>query len=191
MSVSERNEGRTLTDIDVSSNRAARKYSRKQQVGRVLWALCRPLFCCSPRPLWGCRRLLLRLFGSKVGDQVHVYPSVRITMPWNVTLDDGCAIGANAQIYALGSIRIGARATVSQGAHLCAGTHDITRMDRPLSTPPIVIGPNCWIAADAFIGPGVSIGHGAVVGARAVVMKDVKAGDVVAGNPARTLRNLA
>lgn len=179
-----------MTEVDVSSNRAARKYTRKQQVGRVLWALCHPLFLCSPRPLWGWRRLLLRLFGTHVGDHVHVYPSVRITMPWNVTLADGCAIGAGAQIYALGSISIGARATVSQGAHLCAGSHDISRADRPLVTPPIVVGPNCWIAADAFVGPGVTIGEGAVVGARAVVMKSVKAGDLVAGNPARALRSL-
>ena len=108
-------------------------------------------------------------------------------MPWNLTLGTECAVGDRAILYALGRIEIGTRATISQGAHLCAGTHDHRRADRPLLTPPIHIGPDSWVAAEAFIGSGVTVGQGAIVGARAVVMKSVPGGRTVVGNPARAL----
>lgn len=177
-------------NVDVSANRRAHKWSRREQIGRVLWSLAWPLFRLSPRPMWGWRRSLLRLFGARVGRHVHVYPTVRITIPWNLALEDYCAVGDRAILYALGPIRIGARATVSQGAHLCAGTHDITDPARRLLKPPIIIGDDAWICAEAFIGPGVTVGDRAIVGARAVAMKDVPVGVIVVGNPARELRNV-
>jgi putative colanic acid biosynthesis acetyltransferase WcaF len=130
---------------------------------------------------------MLRCFGAHVEGDVHIHPSVRIAMPWNLTLRSQCAVGDRAILYALGCIEVGARATVSQGAHLCAGTHDHRRADRPLLTPPIQVGADSWIAADAFIGPGVCVGQRCIVGARAVVMKSVCDGQMVAGNPARVL----
>lgn len=181
----------TAPRIDVIANRAARKWSRREQAGRVLWALAMPLFRLSPRTFWGWRRVLLRAFGAGVGQGVHVYPTTRITIPWNLVLGDGCAVGDHAILYALGHITLGPRATVSQHAHLCAGSHDLTHPARPLIKPPIVIGADAWIAADAFVGPGVTVGDGAIVGARAVVVKNVNSGHVVAGNPARILRKLS
>lgn len=178
----------TDSQLDVGRNRADRKWSRREQLGRIGWALTQPLFRFSPRPLWGWRRWLLRLFRAKIGPQVHIYPSVRITIPWNLALGRQCAVGDRVILYALGPITIGPRATVSQGVHLCAGTHDLSQPHRPLVKPPIDIGADCWIAADAFIGPGVTVGAGAIVGARAVVVKDVAPGLVVAGNPARPLQ---
>lgn len=175
------------TRIDVTSNRRARKWTRREHTGRVLWDLAAPLFRLSPRPLWGWRRAILRAFGAQVGQGVHIYPTARITIPWNLTLGDGCAVGDHAILYALGRITLGPRATVSQYAHLCAGSHDLTHAARPLTKPPIVIGADAWIAADAFVGPGVTVGDGAVVGARAVVVKDVDAHVIVAGNPARQI----
>jgi putative colanic acid biosynthesis acetyltransferase WcaF len=176
--------------IDVSENRAARKWTRREQAGRLLWALASPFFVLSPRPLWGWRRAMLRAFGARIGAGVHVYPSVRITIPWHLDLGAQCAVGDRAILYALGPITIGARTTISQGAHLCAGSHDLSRPDRSLIKPPITIGADAWIAADAFVGPGVRVGDGAVVGARAVAMKDIPAGHVVVGNPAKTHRRL-
>ena len=174
--------------LDVNANRGARKYGMRVQVARVLWGLATPAFRLSPRPLWGWRRVLLRAFGARIGAEVHVYPTARITMPWNIEIGELAAVGEHAIVYALGPIRIEPRATISQNAHLCAGSHDITSPDRPLLTPPIAVEADAWIAADAFIGPGVIIGHRAIVGARAVVMRDVLAGHVVAGNPAKTIR---
>ncbi|UWR35731.1 acetyltransferase (plasmid) [Sulfitobacter sp. W027] len=174
--------------IDVEANRSSRKWSRREQIGRALWGLVQPLFYLSPRPVWGWRRNLLRAFGARVGRNVHIYPSARITIPWNLYLNDQCAIGDGAILYALGPITVGPRATISQGAHLCAGTHDISRSDRPLVKLPITIGADVWIAADAFIGPNVYVGDSAIVGARAVVMKDVPTDAIVVGNPARAIR---
>lgn len=174
--------------IDVTANRAARKWNRREQLARVLWALAWPLFRLSPRPFfWGWRRMLLRLFGARVGAGAHVCPSVRITMPWNLDLGAQCGIADRVILYALGHIRIGDRATISQGAHLCAGTHDLTDPSRPLLKPPISIGADAWVAADAFIGPNVTVGRGSIVGARAVVMRDVPADVTVIGNPARVI----
>lgn len=173
--------------VDVSSNRASRKWTRREQIGRIAWALATPLFSLAPRPFWAWRRVLLRLFGAKVGKQAHVYPSVRIEIPWNLTLGDFCAVGDRAILYALGPISIGARTTISQGAHLCAGTHDWRDAARPLLKPPVSIGNDAWVCADAFIGPGVTVGDGAIVGARGVVTRDVPANSTVAGNPARII----
>lgn len=171
--------------IDVGTNRKMRKWGPRQQLGRVIWTCVHPFFALSPRPLWFWRSSLLRLFGANIGRGVHVYPTVRITMPWNISLGDQCAVGDRATLYALGTITIGARTTISQGAHICAGTHDIEDPSRPLLTPPIMIGADAWICAEAFIGPNVIVGDCAIVGARAVVFNDVAKDTVVVGNPAR------
>lgn len=170
--------------LDVAGNRAARKWSARELAGRVLWDISHPLFAWSPRPLWGWRRFLLRLFGARIGREAHIYPTVRITIPWNVTIGDQSAVGDRAILYALGPITIADRVTISQGAHLCAGTHDYRDPAMPLQKRPIAIGPGAWICADAFIGPGVTVGAGAIAGARAVVMKNVEENAIVVGNPA-------
>jgi putative colanic acid biosynthesis acetyltransferase WcaF len=175
----------TPTNADIDRNRRMVKWTRRQLAGRLAWAITAPFFRFSPRPLWGWRRLLLRGFGAKVGQGAHVYPSVRISVPWNVSIGDRAAVGDRVILYALGPISIGARATISQGSHLCAGTHDHRDPAMPLLKLPISIADDVWVCADAFIGPGVKIGACSVVGARAVVMRDVEPGAIMAGNPAR------
>lgn len=175
----------------VAGNRAAIKYTRREQALRVLWTLGQWLFRLSPRPFFGWRRMILRLFGARVGRNVNVYPSARIYMPWNVTIDDWAAIGEDAFIYSLGPVEIGAGATVSYRAHVCAGTHDFGDPLTPLLKPGVRIEAGAWIGTDAFIGPGVSVGQRAIVGARAVVVRDLPAGCIVAGNPARRIGSRA
>jgi putative colanic acid biosynthesis acetyltransferase WcaF len=183
----------TAPHIDIAANRAARKYSRAELAGRVLWSLAHPLFRFSPRLAWGWRNMLLRLFGAKVGRGVRIFPSVRIIIPWTLTIEDGATIGDAAILYALGPMRIGAAATVSQGAHLCGGSHDFRDPAFTLWRAPLTVEAGAWIAADAFVGPGVTVGRGAVVGARAVAMRDVPPEAVVAGNPGQIVgqRNTA
>lgn len=174
---------------DVASNRAAIKWSTKAKIGRVLWSLLYPLFRFSPRLLWGWRRMILRAFGAKIGADAHIYPTVRITIPWNLEIGAGSAVGDHAILYALGPIRIGARATVSQYAHLCAGTHDWRDPAMPLIKAPLVIGADAWVCASAFIGPGVTVGDKAIVGACAVAMRDIEPNTIVAGNPAQVVKS--
>ena len=111
--------------IDIAVNRHASKWTRRELIGRILWEIvgCR-LFGWSPRPAWGWRRWLLRRFGARIGQAVRIDPSVRILIPWNLALGDNVGIGERAILYALGPITVGNNATISQNAHLCAGSHD-------------------------------------------------------------------
>jgi putative colanic acid biosynthesis acetyltransferase WcaF len=174
--------------LNIVANRAARKWSRKELAGRLLWTLAHPLFAGSPRPLWGWRRALLRLFGARIGREVHICPSVRITIPWNLAIGDQSAVGDRAVLYALGPIAIAERVTISQMAHLCAGTHDYRDPAMPLLKRPISIDHDAWVCADSFVGPDVRVGARAIVGARCVVTKDVEPGAIMIGNPAKLLR---
>jgi putative colanic acid biosynthesis acetyltransferase WcaF len=177
-----------MTDrLDVAANRRASKWTGQELFCRFLWGLAQPVLRLIPRQFWRLRRCLLRLFGAKVGREVHVHRTVRIMIPWNLSIGDEAAIGDCVEIYNLGYVRIGAQATISQGAHLCAGTHDYRRPDLPLVKGTITIGRGAWICADAFVGPDVSVGEFAVLGARAVAVRDVAPGMVVAGNPARVI----
>jgi len=171
--------------MDIERNRNSRKYGPSELAGRVLWAFCTPLFRWSPRLCWGWRRFLLRLFGAKVGSKVNIHPSARVFLPWNLEIGAWSSVGFDALLYNLGPLKIGERVTISQRAHLCGGTHKFREDAMPLVRAPITVGDEAWICADAFVGPGVTVGERAVVGARAVAMKDVAAGTVVTGNPAR------
>ncbi len=174
--------------IDSSANRSARKYSRTEQLRRIGWSLGRWLVRLSPRPCFGWRRAILRIFGARIGKQAHIYPSAHLYMPWNVEIGDWAAVGEDVLIYSLGKVRIGKHATLSYRTHVCAGSHDLEDATLPILKPPVCIEEAAWVGTDAFIGPGVTVGRGAVVGARSVVVKDVEPFDIVAGNPARVIR---
>lgn len=164
-------------------------WTLRQKVGRVLWMLVQATaFRWSFHSWYGWRAFLLRLFGAKVGRHVHIRSTARIEIPWNLRIDDYSSIGDFAIVYCLGPVSIGRRATISQYAHLCAGTHDFSRIDMPLLRPPIGIGDDAWIATDAFVGPGVVVGEGAILGARASAFSALDAWTIYAGNPARALR---
>ncbi len=174
--------------LNIVANRKSTKYDIKTMIRRVLWGFCFPFFYFSPRICFGWRRVVLRLFGAKIGQEVHVYNSATIYMPWNLEMGDYSAIGENAYIYNLGKVYIGSKTTISQRAHLCAGTHDYTKSNLPLLKPSIRILDYAWICTDSFIGPGVTVGEGVVVGARSVVVKNIPDWCVVAGNPAKFIK---
>lgn len=177
-----------MNRLDISSNRAANKYSRSELVQRVIWGALRPLFHCSPRLFYGWRRLLLRVLGARIGCAVQIHPSVRIFLPSLLTIGDESALDQDVRLYNLGPLNIGKQVTVSQGAHLCGGSHDDRSPTLPLIRAAITVSDCAWVCADAFIGPGVTIGEGAVVAARTVCVRDVASWEVVAGNPARVIR---
>jgi putative colanic acid biosynthesis acetyltransferase WcaF len=118
----------------------------------------------------------------------HIYNSATIYLPWKFEIVDQSSVGEHAHIYNLGQITIGSRTTISQRAHLCAGSHDFCDPALPLLKPPIVVGDQAWVCADAFVGPGVFVGEGAIIGARAVVIRDVEPWMIVAGNPAKPIK---
>ncbi len=163
--------------------------------GRVLerwiWTLVQStLFRWSPRPLHRWRTWLLRCFGATVAPagRVVVYPTARIAYPRNLVLEDRAMIGPAVTIYNLGVVTLRYGANLSQGCHLCAGTHDFNRWDMPLVTGPITIGSNAWLAAEVFVGPSVEIGELSVVGARSVVMHDLPARMICVGCPCKPIK---
>lgn len=177
--------------LDIAANHAARKYSSAQQARRICWAFGRWLLLLSPRPFFGWRRMVLRLFGARIGQHVNVYPSTHLYMPWNVEIGDWSALGEQVLVYSLGKVKIGRNVTVSYRSHICAGTHDFSDPALPLLKPPVTVEDGVWIGTEAFVGPGVTVGRGALVGARAVVVKSVAPMVVVAGNPARVVAQRA
>jgi putative colanic acid biosynthesis acetyltransferase WcaF len=162
-----------------------RPLSVQDRMLRAVWAIVSAtVFRFSPSPLHGWRRFLLRLFGARIGSGARIYPSVRIWAPWSLSMESGSCLGYNVNCYNCGPVILGQSALVSQDTTLCTGTHDYRVTSFPLITRPIVIGAHAWVCAEAFIAPGVTVGAGAVVGARAFVFRDVAPWSIVSGNPA-------
>jgi putative colanic acid biosynthesis acetyltransferase WcaF len=177
--------------INIEQHLRNQNYPAAVQLKRVGWGLLGGLFRFSPTPCHDFRNVLLRLFGASIGRGVRLHPSVQVMFPWNLTIRDHVVIGSGANLYALAPISIQENVLISQGAHLCAGSHDYRQPHFPISHRPITIGAGTWIAAEAFVGNGVTIGRGSVVSARAVVLRDVEAYCLVVGNPAQTVKKLA
>ena len=149
------------------------------------WILFRPF---NLNMFGGWRANVLRLFGAKVGSNANIYASVKIWAPWNLEIGHYSSIGPGVDCYNQGKITIGNQTIISQKTYLCASSHDHTISNFPLILKPIIIDDQVWIAAAAFIAPGVHIGEGAVVGAKSAVFKNVEAWSVVGGNPAKFIK---
>jgi putative colanic acid biosynthesis acetyltransferase WcaF len=164
--------------------------SIKNKLLRLIWNItCTLLFRPFSTKLFNPWRLfLLQLFGAKVHKNSGVYSSCRIWAPWNLELEENAWLGPFVECYNVALVKLESNSTVSQKSFLCTASHDITDKDHPLVAAPIIIQNKAWVAADAFIGPGVTIGQGAVVGARAVVFKDIEPWTVVGGNPAKFIK---
>lgn len=161
---------------------------RSTLVVQLWWIVQASLFRWSPQFAYGFRRFLLRLFGAHIGSSVIIRPSVTVTYPWKVSIDDFAWIGDDVVLYSLGEITIGSHSVVSQRSYLCAGDHDYIKTNFSIRGRKIIIGSQVWVAADVFIAPAVSIGDGAVIGARSTVLSDMPAGMLCAGYPAKPLR---
>lgn len=156
-------------------------------VWNIVWIF---LFRTFPTKIFNRWRLfLLALFGAHVHKNSGVYASCKIWAPWNLVLDENAWLGPNVDCYNVAKITVGANSTISQKAYLCSASHDVTDPLNKLISAPIIIQDRAWIGADSFIGMGVTIGKGAVVGATASVFKDVEPWTIVGGNPSKFLKN--
>ncbi len=146
------------------------------------------LFRLSPQIMYGWRRLLLRLFGAKIGDNVLIRPTVKILYPWKLSIG-GCSwIGDEVTLYNMANINIGENCVISQKSYLCTSSHDHTRSSFDIFAKPIDIKNEVWVASDVFIAPGVAIGQGTVVGFRSTVNKDLPPNMICYGNPAKAMK---
>jgi putative colanic acid biosynthesis acetyltransferase WcaF len=171
---------------DLRAFRLPMGFRGRSAVTVQLWWIAQALlFRTSPQACFGWRRFLLRLFGARIGERVLIRPSARITYPWNLTIGDDSWIGDHAELYTLDRIVVGRSAVVSQGCYICTGSHDFRRLGFDITRAPVTIGDEAWVAAQAFVMPGVTIGRGAVVGARSLVLEDVPPAAIVTGHPAQ------
>ncbi len=164
-------------------------FSLMHRVRRQIWNIVYLLlFKPSPRSLHAWRAALLRTFGAKIGDGVHIYPGAKIWAPWNLVVADYVGIADGVTIYNMDIICIGSYSVISQGAHLCGGSHDYNSRNFQLFAKPITLGEHVWICAEAFVSLGVNIPDGVVVGARSLVTKSILVPwTVCAGHPAKQI----
>ena len=150
----------------------------------VYWTMFRPF----PGHIFNFWRIfLLRIFGAKFSGKVSVHNTSKIWAPWNLYMDT-TGLAENVRCYNVAPVFIEKWAVISQNAYLCTASHNISSTAHELITAPITIKNQAWVASDAFIGMGVTVGEGAVVGARAAVFKDVEPWTVVGGNPAKFIK---
>ena len=136
------------------------------------------------------RVALLRTFGARIGQGVVVRANVNVSFPWRLTVGNHVWIGEDVGILSLADVAIESNVCISQRAYLCTGSHDYRQEDFKLVTRPITVRTGSWIAAAAFVAPGVEIGAGSVVAAGSVVTRDVPPNTLVRGNPAEVVKEL-
>lgn len=160
-------------------------FSLSHRLRRAFWALAWTLLAAwTPPPLHRWRGIVLRAFGAKLHPTARVYGSVRIWDPTKLEMGPHSSLGPGVTCYSIATVSIGHHVVVSQGAHLCCGSHDIWSPSFRLIAKPVEIRPNAWICAEAFVGPGTVVGEGAVLAARSVAFDDLEAWKVYRGNPA-------
>lgn len=151
----------------------------------ALWVMMKCLFFLNPVPWPSALRVaLLRAFGAKVGQGVVVRSQVNVTFPWRLSVGDHVWIGEEVLILSLAQVVLESNVCLSQRAFLCTGSHDFRAPKFDLITKPITVRGGSWVAAQAFIAPGVEIGEGSMVAAGSVVLENVPAKTLVRGNPA-------
>lgn len=174
---------------NIKSREGGATFSFRHRFFRFGWNLSwRLLGAWTPTQLHAWRRMLLCLFGARLHPTAKVYPGVQVWYPPHLEMGPYACIGPGVICYSMAPVKLDAYALVSQRAHLCAGTHDVDDPDFQLVTKPIHLQANAWVAAEAFVGPGVTVGEGAVLGARAVTFKNLEPWTIYIGSPAKAVR---
>ena len=161
---------------------------RSKVTTQIWWIVQSTLFSWSPQFFFGWRRILLRSFGAKIGKDVKIRSSAKITYPWNLTVGDYSWIGDECVLYNLAQITIGDNAVISHKSYLNTGGHRYDKVSYDIFAEPVVIGDECWITTDVYVAAGITIGKGTIVGARSSVLKDLPGGMICVGTPAKPIK---
>jgi putative colanic acid biosynthesis acetyltransferase WcaF len=160
----------------------------KVKLLRAIWGLFQiPFWPHTGKQLSPLRVALLKLFGAQIGPHCEVGAGVKIWVPWNLTMGEYTAIGANTEIQNFVPVIIGRHVVISQRNYICTSTHDHTHPHFPTISTPITIGSQSWIASECVLGPGAEIGEGAVISVRSVVSKPMPPWMICAGSPCRSI----
>lgn len=184
--------GAALEARGLDTFRGGPSFPLKHRMLRAGWFLAWMLLArWTPPQLRRWRILLINIFGGCVHPTCNIYSSVNIWYPPNLEMKPHSSLGPGVECYCMAPITIGDFSVISQRATLCTGAHDINSSNFQIFSKPIVIGPNVWVAAEAFVGPGVSLAKGVVLGARAVTFKSIDPWMVAVGNPAMVIKKRA
>jgi putative colanic acid biosynthesis acetyltransferase WcaF len=187
----EREQPRVHHIAETESNAYERPaFSLRHRLARTLWQVVYLLFYrTSPRPMFEWRSMLLRIFGAKMGRGCHFYPRGKVWAPWNLTSEDCCTLGDDAEIYNPSEIHLESNCVLSQQAFLCGATHDYDDPNFPMVSYPMRLGAYSWICARASVAPGVKVGAGAVLGLGSVATRDLEPWSIYIGNPAVKIKD--
>ncbi|WP_417241073.1 MULTISPECIES: WcaF family extracellular polysaccharide biosynthesis acetyltransferase [Pseudomonadota] len=161
------------------------------RVKELCWIIVSGLAFSTWLPGSGWRCWLLKAFGARIGAGVVLKPNVSIKFPWKLTLGDHVWIGERVWIDNLDQVTIGNHSCLSQGAYLCTGSHDWTKLNFALITKPITIGNFCWVGAHASMAPGSTMADGAILAMKAFGSGNMKANQIYLGNEKRRTRRVA
>ncbi|WP_296678287.1 putative colanic acid biosynthesis acetyltransferase [Novosphingobium sp.] len=177
-----------MTPLDASVTRpleGGASFPLRNRLRRVIWGITWLILArFTPPQMHVWRAAILRMFGARIGAGARVHGSAQIWLPAYLELGANALIGPGVRLYNQGRITVGARSVISQRAHLCASTHALDDPDFQLVLRPIIIGSECWVAAEAFVGPGVTMHDRSVLAARAALFEDAESAGVYRGNPA-------
>jgi putative colanic acid biosynthesis acetyltransferase WcaF len=153
---------------------------------RTIWFLINALVLQNPfAALSRTKRLVLRLFGAKIGKNVYFKPRINVKYPWLLTIGDDCWIGEGVWLDNLVPIIIGNNVCISQEAYLCTGNHDWSDISMPYRLGEIVVEDGAWIGARAFVGPKVKVARNSIISAGSVLTKSTEPNGIYSGNPAQ------
>ena len=125
---------------------------------------------------------------EKMTSLVHEHVS-QAHKTWKVSIGDHSWIGDDVVLYSLGVIEIGSNTVISQKCYLCTASHDYHKESFDTIAKSITVGNGCWLATDVFVAPGISIGEGAIIGARSSVFKNIEARTINIGSPTKNIGN--
>lgn len=157
-----------------------RQFSRPAVLALLNWLLS------MPGHRW--RAFVLSSLGrAEVGEPVALGRGIRVMCRGRLTIGAGVNVNRGVLLDSRGGLSIGDLSDIAEGVKILTGSHDVASAQFSYVEAPVVIGQRVWIATDALVLPGVAIGDGAAVAARSVVTRDVPAGAIVAGVPAKVI----
>lgn len=175
---------------DLSSFSVPSSFRERSKVTVQLWWIIEnSVFRLSPQVFYGWRRFLLRLFGAKIGKNVKIRSTVKITYPWKVEVGENSWVGDDCVLYSLGEIKIGKNVALAHKVYLNTGGHNYKVSTFDIFSKPVFIEDECWITNDVYVAPGIIIGKGAIIGARSTVLQDMPEGMICFGSPAKPIKS--
>jgi putative colanic acid biosynthesis acetyltransferase WcaF len=135
------------------------------------------------------KRMLLRIFGAKIGMGVILKPKINIKYPWMLSVGNHSWIGEGVWIDNLGNVEIGANCCLSQGVMLLCGNHNFSVSGFDLTVEEIRLEDGVWLGAKSIVTPGVTCGSHAVLTVGSIASKNLEAYSINRGNPAEKIKS--